>query len=86
MALSQTELRLLALETLVAFQFAGRHLQTNDPAAAVAQLRQFLAEEARDPLFPHLGAADAAAVSAELEQTVGRILRLQKRIPARLVD
>ena len=86
MALSRTELRLLALETLVAFQFAGRHLQTNDPAAASAQLRQFLADEARDPLFPDLGAADSAALSAELERTVERILRLQKRIPARLVD
>jgi hypothetical protein len=86
MALSRSELRLLVLETLVAFQFAGRHLQTNDPSVAVAQLRQFLAEEARDPLFPDLSAADAAAVAAGLERMVDRILRLQKRIPARLVD
>ncbi|HEX4301604.1 MAG TPA: hypothetical protein VHZ78_02340 [Rhizomicrobium sp.] len=79
--LSEIEVRLTVLEALVTFQFAAQHMQTSDPAAAVARLRSLLLDGA-------VGSADErkAAVADALERTVQRILDLQEQLPRRLVD
>ncbi len=79
------EARIWALETLVAFLFAAQHLQTPDPAAAVARLRTFLIDRPDIPGAP-AGADARDAALAELERSVNRIVELQDRLPRRLVD
>jgi hypothetical protein len=79
------EARIWALETLVAFLFAAQHMQTPDPAAAVARLRALLLGRTDIPGAP----ADAAgrdAALAQLERSVARITALQESLPRRLVD
>ncbi len=82
---SSMEARIWALETLVAFLFAAQHMQTPDPAAAVARLRAQLIERAGDEVLPGDHIRREAAL-AELDRAVGRILGLQERLPRRLVD
>ena len=84
--LARIEVRLWALETLVAFQFAAQHLQTSDPTAAIKRLQTLLIERAHEPSFNAADAAHLKAASAELEKSVERILALQEQLPRRLVD
>ncbi|HVN00599.1 MAG TPA: hypothetical protein VMT68_10330 [Caulobacteraceae bacterium] len=82
--LARIEIRLQVLETLVAFQFAAQHMQSADPAAAIARLRALLLE--RQLPMPGLDPALADAAQAELAAAVDRILALQDQLPRRLVD
>jgi hypothetical protein len=82
--LERIEIRLKVLETLVAFQFAAQHMQSPDPAAAIARLRRLLVE--RGLPVPGLEPAQADAAQAELVAAVDRILALQDQLPRRLVD
>jgi hypothetical protein len=84
--LSQIEVRLWALETLVAFQFAAQHLQSSDPAAAIKRLQTLLIERAHESSFNAADADHLKAASAELEKSVERILAIQEQLPRRLVD
>jgi hypothetical protein len=79
------EARIWALETLVAFLFAAQHMQTPDPAAAVARLRAMLLDRGDISGAPADRASREAAL-AELERSVGRITELQENLPKRLVD
>ena len=78
--LAEIEVRLSALEILMAFQFAAQHMQTSDPAGAIHRLRSLLLERE--------GASGErqAAISTALERVVQRIVDLQERLPRRLVD
>jgi len=84
--LARFEIRLQVLETLVAFQFAAQHMQTPDPAAAIARLRALLLDPAADFPIPGLDPAMAGEARAELEAALGRVLALQSQLPRRLVD
>ena len=75
--------RLQALEILVAFLFAAQHMQTTDPAAAVSRLRSMLLEQFADRSSD---AKDRNAVLAALEREVQHIQALQAKLPIRLVD
>lgn len=79
--LSAIEVRLSVLEVLVNFLFAAQHMQTADPAAAVARLRTQLLDRA-------IGTEGErkAEISQALERTVQRILELQDQLPRRLID
>lgn len=84
--LAAIKIRLQALETLVAFQFAAQHMQTADPAAAIARLRELLVDRAAEIPMPGLDPSLADRARTELRQAVERILDLQAQLPRRLVD
>ncbi len=84
--LAAIKIRLQALETLVAFQFAAQHMQTPDPAAAIGRLRELLVDRAAEIPMPGLDPSLADRARTELQQTLDRILALQAQLPRRLVD
>lgn len=79
----EIEVRLAALELLVAFLFAAQHTHTPDPDAALRQLHALL-------LDPDSAVRPADVSTATIETAANHVLRLvvdlQERLPKRLVD
>lgn len=72
------EMRLYALEYMLAALFAGQIAGLPDPAHALRQFRSTLLEKARKtPFVKGANAGMSDLMSAELEEAFDRILRMQ---------
>ncbi|HVR91410.1 MAG TPA: hypothetical protein VHG29_10000 [Novosphingobium sp.] len=82
--MSPLEIRLWALETILAFVIASQHLQNSDPGAALERLHM-LVLEGEWPLTEVPENAREAALD-ELARVAARVRAIQVELPRRLVD